>query len=74
MFYLLTLVVLVPLVTAVPMVPVTQNTTNSASPVLVEVYYEAVCPACRKFITTMLFPTFAKLVEPFKTGIIQVQG
>jgi len=30
-------------------------------PVLVELYYETLCPSCRKFISNVLFPTFQKL-------------
>ena len=30
------------------------------SPVLVELYYESLCPGCRRFISTMLYPAFDK--------------
>merc|ERR550519_327810 len=39
------------------------------SPVLVELYYESLCPGCKHFITTMLYPTFDKLKD---TGIIKI--
>ena len=38
------------------------------SPVLVELYYESLCPGCRNFISTMLFPAFDKLRD---TGIVE---
>jgi len=40
-----------------------------ASPVKVELFYESLCPGCRHFITTMLYPTFDKLRD---TGVMQV--
>jgi len=39
------------------------------SPVLVELYYESLCPGCRAFLTTSLYPTFLKLQN---TGLLKV--
>jgi len=39
------------------------------SPVKVELFYESLCPGCRHFITTMLYPTFDKLRD---TGVMEV--
>ena len=32
-------------------------------PVLVELYYESLCPYCKEFINEQLFPTFTKLAN-----------
>ena len=42
--------------------------TMDDTPVLVELYYESLCPGCRNFISTMLYPTFDKLRD---TGIVK---
>ena len=42
--------------------------TMDDTPVLVELYYESLCPGCRNFISTMIFPTFDKLRD---TGIVK---
>ena len=42
--------------------------TPQPAPVLVELYYESLCPGCRHFITTQLFPAFEALRD---TGAMQ---
>jgi len=42
--------------------------TMDDTPVLVELYYESLCPGCRNFISTMIYPTFDKLRD---TGIVK---
>ena len=36
---------------------------NQTGPVLVELYYESLCPYCKEFINDQLFPTFTKLAN-----------
>ena len=63
-------VVLSLLVSVVPVSPLSLITAyRYPSAVRVELYYESLCPACRNFITEMLFPTFGKLID---TGIMEV--
>ena len=45
--------------------------TVDAEPVLVELYYESLCPGCRQFITGMLSPTWDLMKD---TGTMQVRG
>jgi len=40
------------------------------APIKVELYYESLCPGCRNFITTMLYPAWEKLKD---TGIMKVE-
>ena len=40
------------------------------APIKVELYYESLCPGCRNFITTMLYPAWEKLKD---TGIMKVR-
>ena len=41
-----------------------------AAPVKVSLYYESLCPGCRQFIHTQLYPTFQKLSS---SGILEVE-
>ena len=43
--------------------------TADPEPVLVELYYESLCPGCRQFITSMLSPTWDLMKD---TGTMQV--
>ena len=45
--------------------------TVDPEPVLVELYYESLCPGCRQFITGMLSPTWDLMKG---TGTMQVRG
>ena len=36
---------------------------SASEPVLVELYYESLCPYCREFINDQLYPTFVKLAN-----------
>ena len=45
--------------------------TVDPEPVLVELYYESLCPGCRQFITSMLGPTWDLMRD---TGTMQVRG
>ena len=45
--------------------------TVDPEPVLVELYYESLCPGCRQFITGMLSPTWDLMKD---TGTMQVRG
>ena len=46
-----------------------QIITVDEAPVHIELFYESLCPGCRNFITTMLFPAFDKLKD---SGIMKV--
>jgi len=46
------------------------KTKLDASPVKVALYYESLCPGCRNFIQTQLFPTFQKLDS---SGILDIE-
>ncbi|XP_002126795.2 gamma-interferon-inducible lysosomal thiol reductase-like [Ciona intestinalis] len=37
--------------------------TEAAEPVKIELYFESLCPGCRQFITTQLYPTWMSLKE-----------
>jgi len=43
---------------------------NDAPPVNVTLYFESLCPGCRNFIATQLYPTYLKLAQ---TGILNVK-
>ncbi|XP_046548842.1 gamma-interferon-inducible lysosomal thiol reductase-like isoform X1 [Haliotis rubra] len=54
------LVCIVGLAAAAPCLDCVEDTT-SAEPVDLVLYYESMCPYCRKFITTQLYPAFTAL-------------
>jgi len=64
---LLLLLLLLPCCRAVSLS--SQLITRDEAPVLVELYYESLCPGCRAFLTTQLFPAYTKLQD---TGIMKV--
>jgi interferon gamma-inducible protein 30 len=43
---------------------------DNAGPVNFTLYYESLCPDCKGFITTMLFPTYQKIPSLFNLTII----
>lgn len=46
-----------------------KNTLKDAEPIKIDLYYEAFCGGCRKFILEQLYPTFQKL---YSTGIFEI--
>lgn len=43
---------------------------DEVQPVMLELYFESLCPGCRHFITTMLYPTWKKFLD---TKILKIQ-
>nr|XP_039269319.1 gamma-interferon-inducible lysosomal thiol reductase-like isoform X1 [Styela clava] len=43
---------------------------NDAQPVMLDLYFESLCPGCRQFITKMLYPTWKQFLD---TKILKIQ-
>jgi len=50
--------------------PVQPVKVNDAAPVNVTLYFESLCPGCRNFIATQMFPTYLKLAQ---SGILNIE-